>query len=254
LQEIHGLTQDFLAELPDLDADARRHQRALEFLERLAGAKPLDPATLPRWAREPFMEKDGRTDAIAHVYVKIRGSHIDELIALKARLAELTQGTGVVVADSRLVFADLMSLLERDARTLPSIAALVVLVLLGMAFRRVGATLACTAAMALGVAVTLAVMAALPIRINFFNLVVMPAVLGLGIDTTIYLWNSRSQPGLGPTSVAALLSAATTIAGFSGLLFASHPGLRSIGQLGVLAIGACVTVAFLALWPSRARG
>lgn len=248
-----GLTNDFLAELPDLDADAQKHRSQLEALERLSKAKPLELAELPDWAVEPFTEKDGRNDRIAHVCLDIAGWSIDELIAVRARLDELTAGTGVLPADSRLVFADLMALVERDARSLPIWALLVILVFIALDLRRVVPTLICFASLSLGLLLTLGVMGELPLRLNFFNLVVMPAVVGLGIDASIHLWHARTRPNLAATSRASLLAAVTTIAGFSGLLSASHLGMRSIGEVGILALTLCVGVAFLTLYPLRAR-
>jgi predicted RND superfamily exporter protein len=50
-----------------------------------------------------------------------------------------------------------------------------------------------------------------------------------------------------------VLAALTTVAGFSGLLAADHPGMRSIGEVGVLSIAVCFAVAVLALHPLRRR-
>jgi hypothetical protein len=85
------------------------------------------------------------------------------------------------------------------------------------------------------------------IDINFYNLVVMPAVVGLGIDASIHLWHARQFGGLQATSKAALISALTTAGGFAGLLVSQHLGLRSIGLLGVVATLGCVLVAVVLL-------
>jgi predicted RND superfamily exporter protein len=250
---IIGLTNGFLAELPDLDAEAQKHRTHLETLERLSKAKPLELATLPDWAVEPFTEQDGRSDRIAHACLDIAGWSIDELIAVRARLDELTEGTGVLPADSRLVFADLMVLVERDARSLPIWALLIILMFIALDLRRVGPTMICFASLALGLVLTLGIMGLWPLRLNFFNLVVMPAVVGLGIDASIHLWHARTRQNLGATSRASIVATLTTIAGFSGLLAAEHLGLRSIGEVGILALGICVAMAFLVLYPLRAR-
>jgi predicted RND superfamily exporter protein len=251
LAEIGARTNDFLAELPDLDEEARRYRTHLEALERLAQAAPLRVEELPDWALEPFREHDGRSDRIAHVELNIAGHHIDELVALRHRLDGLLADTGVRAADSRLVFADLMVLVEQDARRLPIYALLVILVFIAVDLRRVGPTLACFSTFALGLGVVVGLMGLWPLKLNFFNLVVMPAVVGLGIDASIHLWHARTKPSLAATGRASLIAASTTVAGFSGLLAADHAGLRSIGELGVMAIIVCVGVAFLALYPAR---
>lgn len=253
LVAIAELTNDFLAELPDLDATAREHQTHLEALERLAKTEPLAIAELPDWVLEPFAEKDGSADRIAHVCLDIAGWSIDELVALRVKLDELTADTGVLAADSRLVFADLMVLVERDAERLPIWALVVILIFIALDLRKLGPTLICFATLGLGLLFTLGVMGLWPLRLNFFNLVVMPAVVGLGIDASIHLWHARQHANLGATSKAAVLAALTTVAGFSGLLAAAHLGLRSIGEIGILALSICVGMAFLALIPLRAK-
>jgi uncharacterized protein len=242
-------TNDFLAELPDLDDEARRHQTHLEALERLAKAEPLTIAELPDWAVDPFREKDGNTQRIAHVCLDIAGWSIDELVAVRHRLDAMFEGVAVHSADSRLVFADLMELVERDARRLPILALLVILGFIAVDLRRPLPALTCFVTLLLGLGLVLAVMGLWPLRLNFFNLVVMPAVVGLGIDASIHLWHGRQRASLAATGKASLLASLTTVAGFSGLLAAEHAGLRSIGELGVVAIVACVGIAFLALYP-----
>ncbi len=253
IREIGERTNGFLAELPDLDDEAQTHTSHLEALERLALADPLRTSELPSWAVEPFRERDGRADRIAHACLNIAGYHIDELIAVRRRADELVEGTSVRPADSRLVFADLMELVETDARRLPAIALGVILLFIAFDLRRVGAAAACFATLGLGLAAVLATMGLWPLRLNFFNLVVMPAVVGLGIDASIHLWHARTHDSLAATGKASLIAAMTTVAGFSGLLAAHHAGLRSIGELGVVAISVCVGVAFLALYPLRPR-
>jgi predicted RND superfamily exporter protein len=254
IKEIAAQTNDLLAELPDLDEEARQYQTHLEALEHMSKADPLRVEELPDWSVEPFREKDGRADRIAHAYLEIAGYNIDELVAVRHRLDELLAGTDVRAADSRLVFADLMVLVEEDAERIPLYALVVILVFIAVDLRQVKGTLACFASLALGVVLAIAVMGLWPLRLNFFNLVVMPAVVGLGIDASIHLWHGRDKKSLGATGKASLLAAMTTVAGFSGLLAANHAGLRSIGEVGVMAIVACVGVAFLALYPVRDRG
>jgi predicted RND superfamily exporter protein len=254
IAEVGVHTNDFLAELPDLDDEARRHQTHLEALERLTKFAPLTTTDLPDWAVDPFRERDDTSDRIAHACLDIAGYHIDELVAVRHRLDELFHGLDVRAADSRLVFADLMVLIERDARRLPIIALVVILGLIAVDLRRVWPTLVCFFTLVLGLALVLAVMGVWPLRLNFFNLVVMPAVIGLGIDASIHLWHGRERTSLSATGKATVLAALTTVAGFLGPLAAEHAGLRSIGEVGILAIIACVAVAFLALYPIPRSG
>jgi hypothetical protein len=251
LQDIAQQANGFLAELPERDHEARKYKTHLESLERLALAEPLTVAELPDWAVEPFTENDGRSDRLGHVCLRLNEDHLDELVALDRRLEALVGAHDVRYADSRLVFADLIGNIELDSRRLPLFAFGIVLVLIWLDVRRPVATVACFSSLVLGVGLALGVMGHAPIHLNFFNLVVMPAVIGLGIDASLHLWHARTRESLSATAKGAILSALTTVAGFSGLLWAEHPGLRSIGTVGVVAIAAGLAMAFLVLYPLR---
>jgi len=79
-------------------------------------------------------------------------------------------------------------------------------------------------------------------KLNFFNMVVLPTLLGLGVDHGIHFyrrWRELDQNTAAtqlelfePITVATL----TTIMGYAGMAFAHHPGLRSIGNLAVVGL------------------
>ena len=99
----------------------------------------------------------------------------------------------------------------------------------------------------------------LGVPLNFANVVVLPLLFGIGIDTAIHLTEERRRLDSGridPTRRATrrgvVLSALTTLGSFGCLGFSRHPGLASLGQL--LALGlAWVLVVNLwvvpAFWP-----
>jgi predicted RND superfamily exporter protein len=236
LAEIAEVTEGFLAELPDLPSDdeAHRYQTHLEALERLASARPMVAAELPSWATDPFTERDGRSDRIASLFLAYDRSNLVDVRATFARVEAALAGLEVRVATTSFIYVDLYESLEIDAQRLPLLA--------------LGVILAATfGALVAGLAVSLGLMGLLGLRINFYNLVVMPAVLGLGIDASIHLWHAARHGSFGTTGKGAALAALTTIGAFGGLLAARHPGLRSIADLGVLAIAAFVLVAFSVL-------
>lgn len=249
IENINQQTNDFLAELEDLDDEAREYETHLQALERLSKSDPMVPNDLPSWARAPFEEKDGTLDRLAVLCLNVNSQDINALIIARDSLNEESEGLDISFADSRFVFADLLTVIRADSRTLPLIALGVILIFIALDLRKVKGTAACFGALALGLGLAIATMALIPIRLNFFNLVVMPAVIGLGIDASIHLWHARDSATLGATGHASIIAALTTVAGFAGLLVAHHPGLRSIGEVGVMAVLVCVSVAFLALFP-----
>jgi predicted exporter len=248
LVEIARQANDALAELDPKDPEDDELRTHLEALEMLAQSSPMNTSILPRWAREPFVERDGTEGRLAHLCLRMNSKHLDDLVVATQRIDEVIGEAAVLRADSRLVFADLISSMRRDAQRLPGWALAVIFALIALDLRALRPTLACFGSLALGLGLTLGVMGLWPLHLNFFNLVVMPAVIGLSIDASIHLWHARGRASAGATGQASLIAAMTTIAGFGGLLIARHPGLRSIGELGVASVALCVGVAFLALY------
>lgn len=252
LQEIDRQAEGFLAELPDLAPDdpARDYATHLQALERLASQPPMTHDDIPPWAKRPFLERDGRIDRIGVLYMHLEKWNLDNTVAVANRLREIVGDTGVRGASSQLVLADLTMDVQRDTKRLPPIALVVILLLIGADMRRVSGTAACFLTLCLGLWLSFGVMGIGHVWINFYNLVVMPAVIGLGIDASIHLWHSRKLGTVSATAKAALVSALTTAGGFAGLLAAKHGGLRTIGELGVIATLACVLTALVVLgWP-----
>ncbi|MEM9810602.1 MAG: MMPL family transporter, partial [Pseudomonadota bacterium] len=72
---------------------------------------------------------------------------------------------------------------------------------------------------------------------NFANVLVLPLIIGIGIDSGIHLavHTQRGHTGLhalrGPTGRAVLYSALTTIASFGSLIVSEHRGTSSMGAL-----------------------
>jgi len=87
----------------------------------------------------------------------------------------------------------------------------------------------------------------LKIPFNFANIIALPLLLGIGVDSAIHIIHrSRSAPPedgrlLATSSArAVLVSALTTIFSFGNLAFSPHLGTASMGKL--LTIGICMTL------------
>ncbi|MEE8311629.1 MAG: MMPL family transporter [Candidatus Binatia bacterium] len=126
-------------------------------------------------------------------------------------------------------------------------AVAVIVVLLLLIWRTIGAALLVLAPLALAGVLTGAVAVVVGIPINFADIIVLPLLLGIGVDSGIHLVERArlSQAAAGrlletSTAHAVLFSALTTIASFGTLGFAGHRGMASMGQL--LAVGVALAV------------
>jgi hypothetical protein len=91
-------------------------------------------------------------------------------------------------------------------------------------------------------------------KLGFFNMIVIPSLIGIGVDSNIHLLHRYHAEGRGSwryvintTGSACAMAAVTTMAGFAGLLIAGHMGLETIGDLAVLGITTCTLVSLTLL-------
>lgn len=93
-----------------------------------------------------------------------------------------------------------------------------------------------------GMAVMIGVMAVFGLKVNFYNIVVFPALLGMGVDDGVHYvrrWkDNRGDTGLtqGELLVPLSMTTLTTMMGYAGLMLARHPGLFSIGALACIGL------------------
>ena len=124
-----------------------------------------------------------------------------------------------------------------------SIISLILLLL----WRRIGPVLLVMAPLLLSSITTVAAMALLDIPFNFANVIVIPLMLGIGVDSGIHLVHraeALKQEGGdlmdSTTARAVFYSALTTVISFGTLALSSHQGVASLGM--VLSIGMALTV------------
>ncbi|WP_166820795.1 MMPL family transporter [Thalassoroseus pseudoceratinae] len=91
------------------------------------------------------------------------------------------------------------------------------------------------------------------IDLNPANLIVLPLVLGIGVDDGVHVVHDfRLQRGTryrtsSSTMNAITLTSLTTMAGFGSMLMAAHRGLASVGLVLVIGVGGCLFVSLVML-------
>lgn len=131
-------------------------------------------------------------------------------------------------------------------QALLSAISIISLILLAL-WRRIGPVLLVMAPLLLSSVTTVAAMALLDIPFNFANVIVIPLMLGIGVDSGIHLVHRaealREEGGDlmdSTTARAVFYSALTTVISFGTLALSSHQGVASLGM--VLSIGMVLTV------------
>ncbi len=103
-----------------------------------------------------------------------------------------------------------------------------------------------------GAVLMLGAMQWLKVPLNPANLIVLPLVLGIGVDDGVHvLHDFRTRRGLyvmSPSTIhGVLLTSLTSMIGFGTLMIASHRGLSSLGLVLLLGVGSCLLVALVPL-------
>ncbi len=127
-------------------------------------------------------------------------------------------------------------------------AVLVITALIGVLWRQITETLLALAPLLLAVILTLGVTVVSPVSLNFLNVVVLPAILGIGVDSGVHMvYRAKQLPPEGrgellgtTTAQAVFFSAVTTLASFGTLMLSAHRGVGTLGQL--FAIGMAFTL------------
>jgi predicted RND superfamily exporter protein len=98
-------------------------------------------------------------------------------------------------------------------------------------------------------------MAIFEIDFNPANLIVLPLILGIGVDDGVHVVHDfRSQFGRaatytmsGSTLNAIVLTSLTSMIGFGSMMVAAHRGLYSLGLVLVIGVGSCLFVSLVPL-------
>lgn len=144
-------------------------------------------------------------------------------------------------ASEAVVYAETISLLQSDGVIAIGATLTTVLLLLLLDFRRPGPSLLVFVPLASALGWLALIMASGPISLNMYNLVVLPSLIGIGIDNSVHFYHRYEELGprrmgqvwrsiLGPITATTL----TTMVGFGGMISAHQAGLQSIGVLAVL--------------------
>lgn len=120
-----------------------------------------------------------------------------------------------------------------------------ILVVLMFDFCSAGFTLLAMVPLALGMLQMFGILGLLDIPLNPANMIVLPLLLGIGIDDGVHVVHDFRRQGcryrIGPsTANAVLITSLTTMVGFGSLMIADHRGLQSLGRVLTIGVSCCL--------------
>ncbi len=228
-----------------------------DALRELTEVESFGADELPEHVRESLTERDGTFGSLGIIYGDYDSSDAREVMAFQEEFAniELPEGR-VLVSSNGFIIADVVRYVQADGLHLGVYVALCLLVILFIDLRKPVGVIACLATLGAGILLTVAGMVVFDVKIGLYNMVVLPTVLGVGIDGSIHVYHRYLEEGrerlprvMRTTGVAVIASSVTTAAGFFGLLLVEHRGVITIGALSVIGIIASL-VAVVTLLPA----
>ena len=213
----------------------------LETLERLLSAERVAFEDLPEGLRMRLVSETGRVRIDIHPAEDLNdGDTLARFVESVRAVVPDATGPAVNIHESSLAVV-------RALQEALLAAVVVIGLLLLLIWRTLGDTLLVMMPLALAALCTSAAAVLIGIPFNFADIIVLPLLLGIGVDSGIHLVHrarmgdtERSQLLATSTARAVVFSSLTTIASFGSLAFATHRGMASLGEL--LTLGVTITV------------
>lgn len=220
-----------------------------QFKEEIRRPQPFALTDVPPEIKEHFLTDQGG-ETLFLIFPKPKMELDNGLNAMRfgKEIKDIPTAKGVYHASSSaIVFGDVLSAMFRDSKKILVIAILSVTFFVFLDFRSWKKTGLVMFSILAGVFWVIGVMYLLRIKFNLYNMVMIPAVMGISVDNSIHVYHRYEELGAGSlsrvlstTGVAALLASLTNAAGFVGLTFATHGGLRSMGWVAVIGVITCL--------------
>jgi len=247
-----GMLREFqggmFAELPD----------KLRMLKETLQAAPVSEADVPQELKQRFVGKNGKL--LLQVAPKGEIFEREPLQAFVKQVKSVVPkatGEPVMVYESLTVLRD--SYLKAFGYAFIGIAVILLINFKSLRFALIGSL-----PLAAGLLLMVGGMWLAGVTFNSANIIVLPLILGVGIDSAIYIINRYRQGDETPVQVAlssagigVFLNALTILFSFGALMVAHHQGVFSIGAVMSLGMVASVAVfmfflpALLEIWGKR---
>ena len=231
-------------------ATEREDQKLLDELDELEPwvkvEGPPEPDQLPPWLAATLVLKDGTVGESGIIYVPLRGSDAGAMERLAAWLDELRAAhPDMTFASAAALLGEVTPALIADAPWIVALVFLGLILATGIASRSFNVTRDVFLATALSAILFAAALTLFGIDLHLYNLLAVPVVIGLAVDGAVHVrWaqDSGSPREQYATYKAVAASTLTSMVAFGALLTADSPGLRSLGEVGVIGLGISLLV------------
>ncbi len=245
---------DRLADPSQIADDDLMSARDARLLQRMLAAQPFGLDDLPPALLRKIRGHDGRYLIAAYMGYDA-ADILDSARFLDETRAYTGDQPGKAYVGETTAHAAIYELMRDEAPVVVTMALVLIIALVFLQLRSVGATLLTLVPLGLAFWWMTAAMGWLGIRYTLLNVPILPAILGLGVDNGVYLMDRLRRArtlgdlarSVGETGGAILAATATTMLGFAAFAIAESGGLRAIGEVAVLGIAMAALAALTVL-------
>ncbi len=237
---------------------SKDEQEKVKRLRELTDVHPLTVEDLPYKVKRPFLGKDGKIVNFALIYPSILLRFADKAIEFADDVREIRTESGKVyhASSPAIVRTDMLLTMLREGKVAIGVVFGAIFLLILADMRSLTRTLLVLTPLTVGLLWMLGIMYLAGWKLNIFNMVVIPSVLGMGVDSGVHIYHRYRHEGPGSivkvvryTGGAVAMATITTMIGFLGLVLAYHPGLKAIGSLAMVGL-ASTLVSSLTVLPA----
>jgi hopanoid biosynthesis associated RND transporter like protein HpnN len=242
-----------------------QHHMAGDLLSRLhnvrtmANPEPPQLADLPQSLVQRFVGKDGNK-FLLQIYSR---RDIWKTEAAMERFVADVRSVDPRVTGNPLQAYEASRQMKRSYIQAAWYALAAILLVLYLDFRSLRHTLLAMLPVGLGMLQLFGILGILKVALNPANMIVLPLILGIGIDDGVHVVHDfRRRRGpyriSASTASAVVITSLTSMVGFGSLMIASHRGLQSLGRVLTIGVSCCLFTSLVMLpallaWLTRAR-
>ncbi len=220
----------------------------LDSLRPYLDVKKLTLYDLPSDLTNAFKDKEGNILNFVAINAAVELKDGKDAIRFAEEISHIETPTGktYIASSSHIIVAEMLKVMLEDSSLAVILTLAVVAVVLLIDLRSFVDTLLVLTPLVNALVWVVGFMYAFDIKLNLYNMVAFPTIIGMGVDNSVHIFHRYQEVGRGSlrlvlrtTGLALLGTSLTTMVGFSGLVPAIHPALTSIGVLSLVGLGSC---------------
>lgn len=264
IRKIRELLKD--DDLAFLSAEERER---VDDLRETLDVEPFTFHELPDWTKRLFREAGDKAKApvageeFAFGYLIYVNEAIDSMKGEQARrflgqVQDIRDQTGsdFRVGSQSYIYIAMLDQIKTDGVRMMGIALVVTFLCLLWGFGNPLRALFTLTPVLLGSFWMLGIAAFLGMRLDFFNVIVIPVLIGAGVDDGVHFYAHYREQGRGSVGAvmramggALVMTTVTSAIGFAGLAATDYAGLQSMGYLAMIGFATTLSATLLALSP-----